>query len=127
MSERFSCFRICSQFWTITNLQHCNSCTCFLQKLHQKIMKVLETISCFSACRPSSKKLNGAKGYSLKVFSALRLFLEKRVSQKPPFNFLIFSDGLNVEKTQRVLPSSFFGFVRLNNFFLKSVPNSPIL
>ena len=74
-------------------------------------------LSLRSSIFTSSKKLKGAKGYSLRVFSALRLFFRKKIHRRVPFNFLIFSDRMDVEKSQRVPLFSFFGIVRLFYFF----------
>ena len=80
-----------------------------------------------SSILTSSKKLKGTKGYSLRAFSALRLFFRKKNSPKgPPFNFLEFSDRTDVQKSQRVPPFSFFSIVRL--FFKKNFsPKVPLL
>ena len=55
----------------------------------------------------SSKKLKGTKGYSLRVFLAVRLFFEKNSPKGPPSIFLEFSDRTDVEKSQRA-PFQFF-------------------
>ena len=74
-------------------------------------------LSLRSSIFTSSKKLDGAKGYSLRVFSAVRLLFEKKIFTKggPPFNFLIFSERMSF---------SFFGIVTLffKVFFIKGSP-----
>ena len=54
------------------------------------------------------------------IFGSVRLFFEKFFSPKgPTFNFLIFLDRMDFEKSQMVPPFSFFGIVRL---FAKKIP-----
>ena len=69
----------------------------------------------------------GPKGTPLEYFRLCETFFRKKILTKgSPFNFLIFSDRMDVEKSQRV----FQFFSALWDFFLfffhKSVPNSPI-
>ena len=71
-------------------------------------------LSLRSSIFTSSKKLNGAKG----IFGSVRLFFENFFHRRAPFNFLIFSDKMDVEKSQRVPLSVFFGIVRLFSIFL---------
>ena len=60
------------------------------------------------------------------IFGSVRLFFEIFFSPKgPTFNFLIFLDRMDFEKSQMVPPFSFFGIVRL--FSRKnSIKGSPI-
>ena len=73
----------------------------------------------------------GQKGTPLEYFRLCETFFWKKNHQRvlSPFNFLIFSDRMDVEKSQRPPFSVFFGIVRLFfKFFLnKMVLNSPIL
>ena len=74
----------------------------------------------------SSKKLNRANGTPLEYFRLCGNFFRKKIlTQGSPFNFLIFSDRMDIEKSQRVIPFSFFSIVRI--YFFERVPNSPIL
>ena len=64
------------------------------------------------------------------IFGSVRLFFEKFFSPKgPTFNFLIFLDRMDFEKSQMVPPFSFFGIVRLffEKKFHERVPNSPVV
>ena len=70
----------------------------------------------------------GPKGTPLEYFRLCETFFRKKFTKGPPFNFLIFSNRMDVEKSQRVPLSVFFGIVRLFSIlFHKRVPNSPIL
>ena len=69
------------------------------------ILKFLLSLRC--SIFTSSKKLNEAKGYYFRVFSALWDFFEKKfITERSPFNFLIFFDRMDVEKSQRVYLAS---------------------
>ena len=90
------------------------------------ILQVLQfLLSLRSSIFTSSKKLNGDKGYSLRVFSALWDFFRKKFSPKgPPSNFLVFSDRMDVEKSQRVPLSVFSALWDFFPFFF--IKGSPI-
>ena len=79
----------------------------------------------------SSKKLNGAKGYSLRVFSALWDFFPKKefFHRRVPLQFFDIFRQNGCWKIPKGPPFSFFGIVRLffSIYFHKRVPNSPIL
>ena len=70
----------------------------------------------------SSKKLNGAKGYSRRVFSAETFFRKKNSPKGPTFNFLIFSDRMDVEKSHMVPLSVFSALWDFPIFFIKGSP-----
>ena len=66
----------------------------------------------------------GPKGTPLEYFRLCETFFEKKFTKLSPFNLLIFSDRMDVEKSQRVPPFSFFGIVRFFSkfFFIKGSP-----
>ena len=81
-----------------------------------------------SSAFTSSTKLKGTKGYCLRVFSALwDFFFEKNSPKGSPLQFFLeFSDKTDVEKSQRVPLSVFFGTVRLffqKKFFHQKCPS----
>ena len=86
------------------------------------ISQFLTILSLGSSIFISFKKLNGAKEY----FRLCETFFRKKFSPKgPTFNFLIFLDRMDFEKSQMVPPFSFFGIERL--FSKKnSIKGSPI-
>ena len=98
----------------LQNFQKTPKCTCWPKELNQKGFP-----------RTNTDETKGS------IFSALCDFCQKKNSpRKAPFNFLEFCNRMDVEKSQRVLPFSFFRhcatfFQKL--FFHKSSPNSPIL
>ena len=67
----------------------------------------------------TSKKLNGPKGTPLEYFRLCKTFFGKKFSPKgPPFNFLIFSDRMDVEKSRRAPPP--FSFFRHTETFFQN-------
>ena len=98
----------------IQNFQKTPKCTCWPKELNQKgFPRNIQYRT-----RPKGPFFRHCATFFKNFFSP----------RKAPFNFLEFCNRMDVEKSQRVLPFSFFGIVRLFKFFFhKSSPNSPIL
>ena len=95
----------------IQNFQKMPKCTCWPKELNQK------GFLCNIQYRTRPKG---------PFFGTVRLFSKKNFfpHERPPSNFLEFCNRMGVEKSQRVLPFSFFRHCEtfFNFFFIKVVP-----